>query len=164
MMRFLFDLDNTIVKTNGSDYKNSVPIPEAVAKVREYHERGDYIIILTARGSGSKKDWRDFTANQLKEFGIPYDQLIVGLKPGGVDIIIDDKAINALDWLEDDEKAFARIETKEHKKDIQVFDPLFPYGYDHGVRRAYEATEKTWKAAYNKLGGIDTLRNKEDKQ
>ena len=38
MRRFLFDLDNTIVKTNGSDYKNSVPIPEAVAKVREYHE------------------------------------------------------------------------------------------------------------------------------
>ena len=124
MMRFLFDLDNTIVKTNGSDYENSVPIPEAVAKVREYHERGDHIIILTARGSGSKKDWREFTANQLKEFGIPYDQLIVGLKPGGVDIIIDDKAINALDWLEDDEKAFARVETKEHKKDIQIFDPF----------------------------------------
>ena len=84
MRRFLFDLDNTIVKTNCSDYENSVPIPEAVAKVREYHERGDHIIILTARGSGSKKDWREFTANQLKEFGIPYDQLIVGLKPGGV--------------------------------------------------------------------------------
>ena len=141
MMRFLFDLDNTIVKTNGSDYENSVPIPEAVAKVREYHERGDHIIILTARGSGSKKDWREFTANQLKEFGIPYDQLIVGLKPGGVDIIIDDKAINALDWLEDDEKAFARVETKEHKKDIQIFDPLHPYGHE-ALRRKFSLYKK----------------------
>ena len=72
----------------------------------------------------------------MKEFGIPYDQLIVGLKPGGVDIIIDDKAINALDWLEDDEKAFARIETKEHKKDIQIFDPLHPYGHE-ALRRKF---------------------------
>ena len=127
MRRFLFDLDNTIVKTYGSDYKNSVPIPAAVAKVREYHERGDHIIILTARGSGSKKDWREFTEKQLLEFGIPYAQLIVGLKPGGVDVFVDDKAINALDWLADEERALSRVETVEHKRGIQIFDPYFPY-------------------------------------
>ena len=127
MMRFVLDLDNTLVNTNGSDYENSTPIPEAIEKVRKYHNRGDHIIIMTARGSGSKKDWREFTAKQLKEFGIPYDQLIVGLKPGGVDVFIDDKAINALDWLADEERALSRVETKEHKKGIQLFDPLFPY-------------------------------------
>ena len=56
MIRWCFDLDNTLVKTNGSDYKNSTPIPEAIEKVREYKRRGDHIIIMTARGSGSKKD------------------------------------------------------------------------------------------------------------
>ncbi len=127
MMRFVLDLDNTLVNTNGSDYENSTPIPEAIEKVRKYHNRGDHIIIMTARGSGSKKDWREFTAKQLKEFGIPYDQLIVGLKPGGVDVFIDDKAINALDWLADEERALSRIETKEHKKGVQLFDPFFPY-------------------------------------
>ena len=127
MIRWCFDLDNTLVNTKGSDYENSTPIPEAIAKVRAYKDRGDHIIIMTARGSGSKKDWREFTEKQLLEFGIPYDQLIVGLKPGGVDVFVDDKAINALDWLEDDEAALSRIETKEHKKGIQLFDPYFPY-------------------------------------
>jgi len=127
MMRFCLDLDNTLVNTEGSDYESSTPIPEAIEKVRKYHARGDHIIIMTARGSSSKKDWREFTAKQLDDFGIPYDQLIVGLKPGGVDVFVDDKAINALDWLEDEEAAFARVETKEHKKNIQIFDPYFPY-------------------------------------
>ena len=127
MIRWCLDIDNTLVRTEGSDYENSIPIPEAVAKVQEYKRRGDHIIIMTARGSGSKKDWREFTEKQLLEFGIPFDQLIVGLKPGGVDVFVDDKAINALDWLADEERALSRIETKEHKKDIQIFDPYFPY-------------------------------------
>ena len=127
MTRWVFDLDNTLVNTTGSDYENSTPIPKAVAKVQEYKRRGDHIIIMTARGSGSKKDWREFTAKQLDDFGIPYDQLIVGLKPGAVDVFVDDKAINALDWLADEDRALSRIETKEHKKDIQIFDPYFPY-------------------------------------
>ena len=125
--RWCFDLDNTLINTEGSDYENSTPIPEAIAKVQEYKERGDHIIIMTARGSGSKKDWREFTAKQLDDFGIPYDQLIVGLKPGGVDVFVDDKAINSLDWLADEDRALARIETKEHKRGIQIFDPYFPY-------------------------------------
>ena len=126
-MRWCFDLDNTLVNTKGSDYENSTPISEAIAKVRGYKDRGDHIIIMTARGSGSKVDWRDFTEKQLNKFGIPYDQLIVGLKPGGVDVFVDDKAINALDWLADEERALNRVETKEHKKGIQLFDPYFPY-------------------------------------
>ena len=127
MMRWGFDLDNTLVNTKGSDYENSTPIPEAIAKVREYKDRGDHIIIMTARGSGSKVDWRDFTEKQLNKYGIPYDQLIVGLKPGGVDVFVDDKAINALDWLADEDRALSRVETKEHKKGVQLFDPYFPY-------------------------------------
>ena len=130
MIRWCLDLDNTLVRTEGSDYKNSTPIPEAVAKVQGYKRRGDHIIIMTARGSGSKKDWREFTEKQLLEFGIPFDQLIVGLKPGGVDVFVDDKAINTLDWLADEERALSRIETKEHKKDVQIFDPYFPYAKD----------------------------------
>ena len=130
MIRWCFDLDNTLVYTNGSDYENSTPIPAAIDKIREYHDRGDHIIIMTARGSGSKKDQRELTAKQLDEFGIPFDQLIVGLKPGGVDYFVDDKAINALDWLEDEEKAMNRVETEDPKKDIQIFDPFINYAKD----------------------------------
>ena len=130
MIRWCFDLDNTLVYTNGSDYENSTPIPEAIEKVRKYKRRGDHIIIMTARGSGSKKDQRELTAKQLEEFGIPFDQLIVGLKPGGVDYFVDDKAINALDWMADEKRALSRIETKEHKPGVQIFDPYFPYAKD----------------------------------
>ena len=127
MMRWCFDLDNTLVRTQGSDYENSTPIEAAIKKGQEYKRNGDHIIIMTARGSGSKKDWREFTEKQLLEFGIPFDQLIVGLKPGGVDVFVDDKAINALDWLADEERALSRVETVEHKRGIQIFDPYFPY-------------------------------------
>ena len=127
MMRWCFDLDNTLVRTQGTDYENSTPIEAAIKKVQEYKRNGDHIIIMTARGSGSKKDWREFTEKQLLEFGIPFDQLIVGLKPGGVDVFVDDKAINALDWLADEERALSRVETKEHKRGVQIFDPYFPY-------------------------------------
>ena len=127
MMIWCFDLDNTLVRTQGSDYENSTPIEAAIKKLQEYKRNGDHIIIMTARGSGSKKDWREFTEKQLLEFGIPFDQLIVGLKPGGVDVFVDDKAINALDWLADEERALSRVETVEHKRGIQIFDPYFPY-------------------------------------
>ena len=127
MMRWCFDLDNTLVRTQGSDYENSTPIEAAIKKVQEYKRNGDHIIIMTARGSGSKKDWREFTEKQLLDFGIPFDQLIVGLKPGGVDVFVDDKAINALDWIADEERALSRVETVEHKRGIQIFDPYFPY-------------------------------------
>ena len=112
MTRWCFDLDNTLVRTEGSDYENSQPIEAAIKKVQEYKRNGDHIIIMTARGSGSKKDWREFTEKQLLDFGIPWDQLIVGLKPGGVDFFVDDKAINALDWLADEKRAMSRVETK----------------------------------------------------
>ena len=129
MTRWLFDLDNTLVKTDGSNYKDSTPIPEAIDKIRAYKKRGDHIIIMTARGASSKTDWREFTAKQLDEFGIPYDQLIVGLKPGGIDYFIDDKAVNANDWLKNEEEALKKVKTKEHTDGVQVFDPLFPYAH-----------------------------------
>ena len=113
MIRWCFDLDNTLVKTKGTNYKESVPIDSAVKKVREYYDRGDHIIIMTARGASSKKDWRQFTAEQLKDFSIPYHQLSVGLKPSDVDFFVDDKAVNSLEWLDDEERALSRVETLE---------------------------------------------------
>ncbi len=44
------------------------------------------------RGSGSGKDWREFTKNQLKEWGVKATSINCG-KPM-YDIWVDDKAIN----------------------------------------------------------------------
>jgi hypothetical protein len=124
--RFCFDLDATLVTDSHGKYDNCKPIPEAVAKVQRLYQEGHWIIILTARGTTSKKDYREFTRNQLDEFAIPYHELVVGLKPSA-DYFIDDKAVNAHDWLEDEEAALAKVTTQDHVKKWIPMDPYFPY-------------------------------------
>ena len=52
--------------------------------------------MFTARGSTTKKDWYEFTLNQITEWGLKFHELITG-KPEA-DLFIDDKAINHNDW------------------------------------------------------------------
>ena len=60
-------------------------------------KEGNEIIIMTARGKRSGIDSTEFTKQQLKEFDIPYDSLIMNVKPHA-DVFVDDKAWNARDW------------------------------------------------------------------
>jgi hypothetical protein len=52
--------------------------------------------LYTARGSTTGIDWRELTVKQLAEWGVPYDELVMG-KPTA-DVYIDDRAINSMDW------------------------------------------------------------------
>ena len=101
-MIYCIDLDNTICKTNGTDYKNSVPIAKAVKKVNDLYDAGHTIKIFTGRGSNSGKDWRALTVSQLYRWGVKYHALLLS-KPTG-DIFIDDKAINTKDWMDGKEQ------------------------------------------------------------
>lgn len=96
-MIYCFDLDNTLLYTEGTDYKNSKPIQKAIDKVNKLYNEGHTIKIFTARGSRSGIDWRDFTKIQLIYYGIKYHEVILG-KPHA-DIFIDDKGINVRDWI-----------------------------------------------------------------
>lgn len=97
-MNYFIDIDDTIfelvVKT---DYASAVPIPEAVAKVNRLYEEGHRIVLWTARGTVTGKDWRELTEDQLNFAGVKYHELRFG-KPA-FDVFIDDKAINAREWL-----------------------------------------------------------------
>ena len=95
-MRYAFDIDNTLVTTNGSDYEHCVPIQHRIDRVNRLFEEGHTIYLFTARGMTSGKDLYEFTANQMQNFGIKYHQLIMG-KPN-VDVFVDDKAISPKDW------------------------------------------------------------------
>lgn len=99
-MRYAFDIDNTLVKTNGSDYENSVPIQHRIDRVNHLFDEGHSIYLFTARGMASGRDLYEFTANQVREFGIKHHQLIMG-KPD-VDVFVDDKAISVNDWDQKD--------------------------------------------------------------
>jgi cytidyltransferase-like protein len=97
-LKYIIDIDNTICETpSNHDYTKCKPFLSAIKEINKLYDSGNHIIIFTSRGGESKKDWHDFTVNQLKKWGLNYHSLIDKNKPNG-DIFIDDKAINALDW------------------------------------------------------------------
>ena len=87
------DIDNTIFKTEGTDYSKSEPMLDRIQAINKLYDHGNEIIYWTARGTGSGKDWSEVTKKQFKEFGVKYNSLKFG-KPV-YDIFIDDKNINS---------------------------------------------------------------------
>ncbi len=115
--KICFDLDGVICTNTNGKYEKAEPYQDAIKKINELYEKGNYIIIYTARFMTKyKKDLNkinsigyDFTKKQLDNWGLRYNELILG-KPD-YDIFIDDKAYNYSDsWhvhidnLVDDEK------------------------------------------------------------
>jgi hypothetical protein len=97
-MIIYIDIDDTICTlAEPMNYTSAQPIPEAVEKVNHLYEEGHTIVFWTARGTVSGTDWRELTESQLNSWGIKYHELKLG-KPS-YDIFIDDKNINARDWL-----------------------------------------------------------------
>lgn len=84
------DIDGTICRTQGNDYKNACPVPENINKVNKMYHEGHCIIYWTARGTSSGINWRGFTIKQLKSWGCLFHDVRIW-KPS-YDLFIDDKA------------------------------------------------------------------------
>lgn len=95
-LTYCFDIDGTLCDTPATDYAAAVPIIEAVAEVNRLYDRGDRILLFTARGTVTGIDWRPLTEEQLKSWGVRYHQLILG-KPSA-DVYVDDRAVSAATW------------------------------------------------------------------
>ena len=98
-MTFLFDIDNTICTTAGTDYLNAKPIPEMVDIIRDLFGAGHTIYFMTGRGfmEGPRR-WQAvsrMTRKQLDEWGVPFHGLYS--KPAA-DLFVDDKAVNVSDF------------------------------------------------------------------
>lgn len=102
-MNIYVDIDNTICKTNGNDYENSIPIKENILKINRLYDEGNNIVYWTARGQKSKKDHTELTTKQLTEWECKYHELKLD-KPS-FDILIDDKTINPLQYFVKEEKS-----------------------------------------------------------
>lgn len=92
----LVDIDETICFYPGKRrYDLSEPNMDNIAKVNELYDQGWKIIYWTARGSMTKKDYKDHTLQQLKAWGCKFHDLVTGTcinpKPH-FDLLIDDKA------------------------------------------------------------------------
>ena len=97
-MIYCFDLDGTLCTSiTTGDYLDAEPLWKAINKVNELYDKGHRIVIFTGRGSSSGIDWTEKTKNQIYSWGIKHHELITNKKPT-YDVVIDDKAINALEW------------------------------------------------------------------
>jgi len=132
-MNYCFDLDGTICNTPIKDdkpaYLDSNPIPFMVEQINQLFDEGHKIIIMTARGRGSGKNWTDWTTKQLDMWGVKYHELEPMFHKPTADLFIDDKGINVEDWKK----------TRPEKKGIIAgnFDVIHP-GY---IRMFKEAKE-----------------------
>lgn len=98
-MIYCFDLDGTLCTNTFGKYLEAQPFVDAIREVNKLYNEGHTIIIDTARGGTSKINWYEDTKNQLELWGLKYHRLRVGEKIHA-DLFIDDKAINALNWLD----------------------------------------------------------------
>ena len=104
-MKIVFDLDGTLCDTRkkedgGWNYSGSKPYLNRIEVVNNLYDEGNHIIIDTARGSWSKKDWSEVTAEQLKSWGVKYHELRVGEKLAA-DLFVDDRAVNSEQYFRD---------------------------------------------------------------
>jgi hypothetical protein len=90
------DIDDTICKTNGMDYPNSVPITANIEKVNALYDEGHTIVYWTARGQKSGIDWTELTRGQLERWGAKFHDVKLTKPP--YDVFIDDKVINSREW------------------------------------------------------------------
>ena len=101
-MNYCFDLDGTICDTPSKDskplYHEANPIPFMVEQVNRLFDEGNKIIIMTARGRGSGKNWTDWTIKQLDMWGVKYHELEPMFHKPTADLFIDDKGINVEEW------------------------------------------------------------------
>ena len=91
-MNIFVDIDNTICKTSGMDYKGATPIKANIKKINKLYLEGNQINYWTARGSVSKINFYDLTLDQLNTWGCKFHSLSVGEKPP-YDLLICDKTM-----------------------------------------------------------------------
>lgn len=86
------DIDETICTTpSNRKYEDAIPIYKNISKINKLYDEGHTIVYWTARGSRKQKNWYELTFNQLKSWGVKFNELRVD-KPY-YDLFIDDKTL-----------------------------------------------------------------------
>lgn len=90
---FVIDIDGVLAMlVPDNDYAKSSPLAENIAQSNALHERGHRIVLFTARGSASGRDWSELTRRQLEVWGVKFDELRFGKPPA--DYYIDDRSLS----------------------------------------------------------------------
>jgi histidinol phosphatase-like enzyme len=94
-MLIYIDVDGVLCNNTYGLYEKAIPMKKNIKKINKLYNKGNQIIIWTARGSTSGIDWSELTKKQLKEWGVKYHELLDD-KPS-YDLIIEDRCINIKD-------------------------------------------------------------------
>ena len=107
--RVVFDIDGVLCKKDADlDYADRVPHPDVLEQLREYDERGYYIILYTARNMNThdgrigriNADTAKTLLQWLDEHDVPHDEIHYGKPWCGHDgFYVDDKAIRPSELL-----------------------------------------------------------------
>lgn len=91
--RFVIDIDGVIAKFDPNlDYASADPNEPMIKAINKLYDMGNEIIIFTARGYVTGKDWRTVTEDQFARWGLKYHELHFG-KPNA-DYYVDDKMLD----------------------------------------------------------------------
>jgi branched-subunit amino acid aminotransferase/4-amino-4-deoxychorismate lyase len=116
MKTFCLDLDGTLCTNTWGAYERALPFPWAIERVNALHRAGHRILIFTARGGTTGIDWSQKTRVQLRDWGVGYDELILG-KPQA-DVYVDDRTVHVDAWRYGDAldvPVGTSFETSEHE-------------------------------------------------
>ena len=90
------DIDGTLIKHHGTLHDqlrvDAIILEKTIEKLSDWDSKG-YNIILT---TGRRESQRAETVTQLKEVGIFYDQLIMGIG-GGARVLVNDRKADGTD-------------------------------------------------------------------
>ena len=96
---FVVDVDGVVASlVPENDYRRSQPLRANIARINALHAAGHRIVLFTARGSATGKDWTELTARQLEDWGVLHHELRFG-KPAA-DYYIDDRHVSLTDAVE----------------------------------------------------------------
>lgn len=89
---FVFDIDGVVAQIQKDlDYALSGPNEPMIAIINQLYDWGNKIVLFTARGYVTGKDWSEVTKDQMKRWGVKYHELKFG-KPNA-DYYVDDKML-----------------------------------------------------------------------
>ena len=103
-MKYCFDIDGTLCETPSDPdghnvrYWDAEPYPFMIEQVNRLYDEGHKIIMMTARGRGSGKDWTELTREQLDSWGYKYHEIEPMFHKPTADLFIDDKGISVEEW------------------------------------------------------------------
>lgn len=101
MKIFCFDIDGTLCTKSENDYSLAEPFVDRINQLNQLFNKGNKIILFTARGSSTGLNHEELTKKQLETWDVNYTELIFG-KPNA-DYYIDDKSFDYFNWFTKEE-------------------------------------------------------------